>query len=193
MNSFYSDSELADLGLSDYGQNVKISRNSRFYNPENISIGDNVRIDDFALLSGDIKLGSYIHIAAYCGLWGESGIEMGDFSGLSSRVSIYSSSEDYSGGSLTNPTIPDEYRPGRISKNVILEKHTLVGANTVILPGSHIQAGGAIGAQSLLRGETVPSWELHAGNPIEKISNRNKTAIKKLEREFMDEYSNNKR
>lgn len=69
-NSFYSISELKLLGLKRLGQNVYISRKSSIYSPENISIGDNVRIDDFCILSGNITLGNYIHIAAYTALYG---------------------------------------------------------------------------------------------------------------------------
>ena len=34
---------------------------------------------------------------------------MKDFSGISSRCTIYAESDDYSGKFLTNPTVPDEY------------------------------------------------------------------------------------
>lgn len=65
MTSFYTEKELPSLGLKKYGRNVKISRHASIYGAQNISIGDNVRIDDFCILSGHIELGSYIHIAAY--------------------------------------------------------------------------------------------------------------------------------
>mgnify|MGYP004422306013 CR=1 FL=1 len=88
--SFYTESELATLGLHSYGKNVLISRFARLYAPETISIGDNVRIDDFCILSGNITLGSHIHIAAYCALYGAKGIVMEDYTGLSARATLYS-------------------------------------------------------------------------------------------------------
>ncbi len=44
---FYDSSELSKLGLKSVGKNVLISDKCSIYNPSNISIGDNVRIDDF--------------------------------------------------------------------------------------------------------------------------------------------------
>ena len=91
MTSFYDENELKEIGFKSYGENVKISRKSSIYGAEKISIGNNVRIDDFCILSGQIKLGNYIHIAAYSALYGgEDGIVIKDFANISSRVSIYS-------------------------------------------------------------------------------------------------------
>ena len=85
MNSFYNIEELNEIGFKSVGKNVQISKKTSFYSPEQISIGNNVRIDDFCILSGNIILGSFIHIAAYSGLYaGNAGILMGDFSGISS-------------------------------------------------------------------------------------------------------------
>ena len=51
MNSFYSKEELKEIGFKKYGENVLISRKTSIYNPEKIIIGNNVRIDDFCILS----------------------------------------------------------------------------------------------------------------------------------------------
>lgn len=66
--SFYSTKELVELGFAEVGQNVFISRKASFYGIERISIGNNVRIDDFCVLSageGGINIGNYIHITVY--------------------------------------------------------------------------------------------------------------------------------
>ena len=96
-NSFYSTQELFTLGFKAIGQNVLISRFARFYGIGNIEIGNNVRIDDFCILSGNIKLGSNIHISAYTALYGRFGIEMEDYSGLSPRCTVFSATDDFSG------------------------------------------------------------------------------------------------
>lgn len=54
--SFLSQKELEEIGFCSYGTNVKISRYARIYSPEKIKIGDNVRIDDFCILSGKITV-----------------------------------------------------------------------------------------------------------------------------------------
>ncbi len=186
ITSYYSESEIEKLGLKKYGQNVKISRKASIYGPENISIGNNVRIDDFCIISGNVTLGSYIHIAAYCGLFGKSGIIMKDFSGLSSRVSIYSVSDDYLGNALANATIPDEFRKVDSGK-VILEKHVIVGAGTVILPKTRIGVGSAIGALSLVKGP-IPPWGVYSGIPAKFRKERKSSIIKQHEKELIEKY-----
>ena len=66
MNSFYTDSELKEIGFKSVGSNILLSRKASIYSPEKISIGNNVRIDDFCILSGNITIGNYCRIAAYC-------------------------------------------------------------------------------------------------------------------------------
>ena len=63
-NSFLSIDEIKKIGLKSFGKNVFVSRYANFYSPETIEIGNNVRIDDFCILSGEIKLSNYIHISA---------------------------------------------------------------------------------------------------------------------------------
>ena len=63
--SFYTNDELLDLGFQCVGSHVLISRKASLYGTKGMQIGDNVRIDDFCILSGEITLGSNIHIGAY--------------------------------------------------------------------------------------------------------------------------------
>ena len=106
MDSFYSQKELQSMGFRSLGDNVLISRKASIYGIERISVGSNVRVDDFCILSGKIELGDYIHIAAYSALYGgEEGIFIDDFVNMSSRISVYSVSDDYSGETMTNPMI----------------------------------------------------------------------------------------
>ena len=175
MSSFYSEDELIKIGFKKLGRNVQISRFAQFYLPDKVEIGNNVRIDDFCILSGDIKLGDYVHIAAYCGLYGRGGIEMEDFSSLSSRVAIYSSNDDYSGGALTNPTVPEEYRNVEYAK-VIINKHCIIGSGTIILPGVEIGEGTAVGAMSLCNTD-IEEWSVYTGIPAKYIKKRKKDLL----------------
>ncbi|RKS87700.1 galactoside O-acetyltransferase [Orbus hercynius] len=171
LNSFYSISELSLLGFKSIGDNVLISRKVSIYQPDKISIGNNVRIDDFCVLSGNIYIGDYVHIACFCCLFaGDVGIDLNDFSGLSSRVSIYAVSDDYSGLFLTNPTIPTQYR-NVFSKKVIISKHVIVGAGAIILPGVSLGEGTAVGAMSLVT-KTFESWKIITGNPAKILKER---------------------
>ena len=99
------------MGLKSYEHNVLISRKASIYGAENISIGHDVRIDDFCILSGKITLGSYIHISAYTALYaGRAEITVGNFSSISSRCVVYALTDDYSGQVLLNSMVPDEYK-----------------------------------------------------------------------------------
>ena len=53
---FYTNIELQTLGFKAVGKNVFISNKASIYSPHLIEIGDNVRIDDFCILSGNINL-----------------------------------------------------------------------------------------------------------------------------------------
>ena len=171
---FLSQKEISNIGFGQVGKNVLLSNLAQYYNPSKIFIGDNVRIDDFCILSADkpMKIGNNVHISAYCGLFGRYGIEIKDFSGISPRCSIFSSTDDFSGDYLIGPTVPDKYR-NEISGKVILNEHVQIGANSIVLPGVVIGKGTAVGAMSLVK-ENLESNKIYAGIPVKFIKNRNK-------------------
>ena len=182
MDSFYSKEELKELGFKVVGDNVKISRKASIYGAHNITIGSNVRIDDFCILSGKIEIGNYIHIAAYTALYGgDSGIYIDDFANLSSRICVYSISDDYSGETMTNPMIPDEYK-NVTSAPVYIEKHVIVGTTSVILPGVRLKEGSSFGSFSFINRDSE-EWSINAGIPFKKIKNRKKDLLE-LEKQF---------
>lgn len=181
--SFYDRDELFEIGFRSIGQNVLISRKASFYNPEVISIGNRVRIDDFCIISGKVSIGSNVHIAPYSALFGaEKGIEIADFANVSSRVCIYAISDDYSGLSLTNPMIPDRFKHLE-QREVIIEKHVIIGTGSTVLPGITIGEGAAIGAMSLVK-NNVEGWSVYAGIPVKKIGIRQKKLLE-LEQDYL--------
>ena len=82
ISNFYSDEELMELGFQSIGKNVSISKKCSIYNSSQMSIGSNVRIDDFCILSGNITIGNYVHISAYTALYGKYGIKIGNYCGI---------------------------------------------------------------------------------------------------------------
>ncbi|PIB36603.1 galactoside O-acetyltransferase [Reichenbachiella sp. 5M10] len=181
---FLSETEISELGLHSYGTDVLISDKATLYGTQNISIGNHVRIDDFCVLSagsGGIEIQDYVHIACFCSLIGKGKITMKSFSGLSSRVSLYSSNDDYSGNYLTNPTVPEEYT--NVSHgDVTLEKHVIIGAGSIVLPNTTIGEGTAIGSLSLVT-RNCDGQSIYLGSPLKKIKSR-KTGYEKFEREI---------
>jgi galactoside O-acetyltransferase len=171
--SFISQENLEKIGFKSLGKNVMISDKCSIYNPQNISIGDYSRIDDFCILSaGDegIDIGRYVHIACYSSLIGKANITMNDFSGISSRVSVYSSSDNYDGEWMTNPCLPNTVT-NTIHKNVIIGKHVVIGSNSVVLPGVTLYDGCSVGSMSLIN-KSIDGPFVFAGIPAKKIKDR---------------------
>jgi acetyltransferase-like isoleucine patch superfamily enzyme len=187
--SFLGEEELHALGLRACGRHVKISRLARLYAPELLSVGDHSRIDDFCILTGEITLGACVHVAPFCLLAGSRGIVLEDFAGLSSRVSIYTESDDYvSGNGLTNPTVPAGLRRITDAGAVRLGKHTIVGCGAVLLPGTQLGEGCSVGALSLVRGE-LESWSVYRGNPAIRAGRRRSRTILRLEAELRETWA----
>lgn len=176
-SNFLSNSEISDIGFASVGENVLLSRDAKFYKPENISIESNVRIDDFCILSGKIHIGNYTHLGSSSILIAaEAGIVMEDFSGISHRVSIFAQSDDFSGYGLISPMLPAKYKKLNEGK-VILSRHSVVGSSSVILPGCILSEGTAVGAMSLIVRKTE-AWTTYSGIPARKIGTRSREALK---------------
>jgi galactoside O-acetyltransferase len=170
---FMTAEEINSIGFAKVGREVLIDRTVLFYGASRISLGSNVRIDAFSVLSageGGIKIGSHVHLGVYVFLTGSAPIELQDFSGLSGKVSIYSSNDDYQGNALTGPTVPNEFRMVT-SARVIIGRHVVVGAGSIILPGVTISEGACVGALSLVR-KDVPAFKIVAGSKGQIVGER---------------------
>ena len=176
MNSFYSEDELKELGFKEYGKNVLISRKTSIYGAENISIGNNVRIDDFCLLSGEITIGNYVHISAYNALYGKFGITINDFCGISPRSTLLSATDDFSGNYMISPMVPEEYT-NVTGGEIVLEKYVQVGTNSTVMPKVKLHEGAVCGAYSFIKND-LEEWSVYVGIPARKIKDRNKNVIK---------------
>lgn len=179
--------ELTAMGFAHLGKNVRLSRKASIYNPQWIEIGDNARIDDFCVLSpgpAGISIGAYVHIAVYSSLIGRGKIVLRDYANVSSRVSIYSSSDDFTGEHMTNPTVDARFTGVR-NEDVELQEHVVVGSGCVVLPGVILHEGCAIGALSLVN-RSCSAFTIHAGTPIRFIRERSRNLLR-LEREFRRE------
>jgi len=180
---YLSEEQVQKIGFKSIGKNVMISDKACIYSAHKISIGDNSRIDDFCIISGAISIGRYVHMAVYSYLSGcEKGVIMEDYSGVAYGVKVFVDSDDYSGESMTNPTIPEIYKPKKQSKQVVIKKHAIVGANSLIMPGVILNEGTAVGANSMVVKSTDP-WSVYFGNPAKKIKNRKKNILE-LERQL---------
>jgi galactoside O-acetyltransferase len=179
--------ELRTLGFKSVGENVHIARNCTIIGLHNIALGNNIRIDGYTVISahsGNIDIGNHVHIAGACHLAGAGGIMLCDFSGLSQGVRIYSSTDDYTGNSLTNPTVPPRYLGVQLGI-VRLGKHVIVGSGSVILPGVDIGDGSSIGALSLVT-KSLDPWGVYFGSPVRRLKARSRNLLE-LERQLLSQ------
>lgn len=174
--SFYSEEELVQLGFKSIGKGCMISRKASFYGVSKMSIGNNVRIDDFCILSGNIILGNHIHISAYCAIYGSEGVEFEDYTGMSARGTIYSSMDDFSGEYLIGPIHPEETTHVTGGK-VTVKRFSQIGANALIFPDLTIGEGCVVGACSMVRKDLEP-WGIYYGIPVKRAKDRSKVLVK---------------
>lgn len=174
-NSFLSESEIQSIGFKSIGRGCLISRNARFYGPQNMTIGNHVRIDDFCILSGRITLGNHIHISAYVALYGAMGIMFEDCSGISARGTIYSAMDDFSGDYMIGPMMPDELTHVT-GGPVIIKKYVQIGAHAVLFPNLTIGEGSVVGACSMVRKSLEP-WGIYSGVPCKFMKTRSRKML----------------
>ena len=188
-SGYYKSNELQKFGFSSVGENVFIDKNCTIIGLENISIGSNVRIDGgvtFAAKNGFLEIGKNVHIGGGCHFSCSGGIRLLDFSGISQGCKIYSGSDDFSGKSMTNPTLPEKYL--NIQKAVVtIGRHVVVGSSSVILPGVTINEGCSVGALALVN-KSLRSWGVYFGNPVRRIAERDKNLLN-LEKNYLAEQS----
>lgn len=167
--AYYTLEELKKMNFRDIGKNVNVSDKASIYNCNQIEIGDNSRIDDFCVVSGNITIGKNVHITPMC---------------LVAGVKVFTQSDDYSGKTMVNSTIPSKFKD-EFKKEVILKKHSIVGAGSIILPGVILAEGTSVGAMSLILSNTEP-WSIYIGSPAKRLKNRNKDLLW-LEIQYLNE------
>ena len=183
VTSFYSYEELLTFGFKSVGKDVMLSRKASIYNACNISIGNHVRIDDFVILSGKITIGNYVHVNSYTGIYAStSGVTLEDYVNLSSKITIYAISDDYSGEYMTSPLIPEEYTNLKRAP-VTISKYTIIGTGTTILPGVIVGEGCAVGAMSLVR-KSLDAWGIYAGIPCRYLKPRSRKLLELVKDEY---------
>jgi acetyltransferase-like isoleucine patch superfamily enzyme len=157
------------------------------FGAEHVEFGENVRIDAHCIITagpGRVTIGDNVHIGAAAHLFGTAGIEIADFANVSSRVSLFSTNDDYTEGYLTNPTVPEELR--KVTEALVtLGRHAIVGCGSVVLPGVVVGDGAAVGALSLVKDDVEP-FTVVAGTPARRIGVRDRERLLALERRFLD-------
>jgi len=182
----YTESELQET-FGSVGKNVHVDKSCALFRAKRIHIGSNVRIDCYTVMSAGEKgivIGDNVHIASWAGLFGANGaIVIESFCGVSVRASLFTGSDDFVMGFLTNPMIPAKYRYGK-SGDVILRKHAVVGCGAVVMPVT-LGVAASVGALSFVN-NNVDDFEIVSGCPAIKVGRRHRRILD-LERQFLEE------
>ena len=182
--AFVSQKILESMGFKFIGKNVKVSDKAAIYNADPIEIGDDSRIDDFCVISGKVKIGRNVHIAVFCNVaGGTEGITFDDFAGLAYRCDIFTQSDDYTGRTLTNPTVPSDFKR-ETKKPIHIGRHCIVGAGSMVFPGVSLGDGCSVGAMSMVT-KTTESWGVYFGIPAKKIKQRKRDLLT-MELEYLN-------
>jgi len=177
---YFETEELRAMGFKAVGEDVRIAKTCTIVGLGNIVIGSRTRIDGYTTISavgdsGSFIVGSNVHIGGYGLFIAGDGIEIGDFSNLSQGVRVYSRSDDYSGTTMTNPTVPDCYK--RIERGPVrIGEHVIIGSGSTVLPGVRMGDGVAIGAMSLVK-SSLEAWGIYAGIPTVRLKERSRELV----------------
>jgi len=175
--------ELNKLGFKQVGKSVLISSKASIYDVSSIEIGNYSRIDDFCVISGKVSVGRNVHITPGCLLaGGMEGIILEDFTTLAYHVQVFTQSDDYSGRTMTNSTVPTKYK-NELKKPVRIKKHSIIGAGSIIMPGITLEEGTSVGAMSLVLKNTQ-AWGVYVGSPAKRIKERSRELLV-LEQQYL--------
>ena len=175
---YYTSQELRAFTFARVGDNVAIARNCTIVGLENITIGQNVRIDSSTTIiaaSGFLRLGSHIQIGIGCVLGCRGGIVMNDYSSLSHGARLLSAVDDFSGNHMTNSTLSEAVL-GVYAAPIRIGRYVPIGSGSTVLPGVDIADGAAVGARSLVS-ESLEGWQIYSGNPARLAGPRSRKLL----------------
>ncbi len=157
------------------------------HNGTNLRIGDFAQIDDFVFINAGrmCHIGKFTHISSFSSIIGGGEFVLEDFAGLSAGCRIITGSDDFSGGFLSNPTVPAKYKNVLLDK-VIIKKHAIIGTNAIILPGITVGEGATVGAGCVVTKDLEP-WGIYIGSSAKKIGIRDHDAILSRENQLLNE------
>lgn len=180
---FLNEEELKQFGK--VGKNVLVDSTTLWHKPENVTIGDNVRIDAFCFFSATngIEFGSFIHVAPYVQMVSAGGkITCHDYTAFAARTTILTASDDFTEGWMNNPTMPIDLRKVKAGP-ITFHKFSVTGCGAVILPGVTLGEGAAVGALTIVKKDIEP-FACVVGTPLRKIATRSEENLHLMEKKL---------
>jgi galactoside O-acetyltransferase len=159
---YYGSEELRGFGFKAVGRNVRVARDCVVIGQQNISLGDDIRIDSGTTIvatTGALTMEGLNHIGGQCHFCVAADLTIGEYSGTSQGVRIYTASDELSSAG------------GVRIRSINVARYVCIGAGSVVLPGCDIGEGSAVGALSLVNRKLRP-WGIYHGNPVKRVNER---------------------
>ncbi|MGH6847333.1 MAG: acyltransferase [Methylocella sp.] len=174
---------LETFGFARLGEDVLIHSTAVIVDCRKISLGSRVRIDPYVIIStrGGVAFGNNVHLGGHSVLAGHGSIHFDDFVNISHYVGIYTSNEDISGRTLSNPTVAG-FGAARTA-SVSFGRHSGVGAGSLVLPGARFAEGSILGAMSRV-GRPLKPWTNYAGIPARQMREQRREVLER-EQEYL--------
>ena len=169
MDAYYNNNELKRLGFAKLGENVLISKSSNIYGHKNVSIGSNVRIDDFCVIAapkGSLHIEGNTHIGPFSYLGCSGHIKLDRFVSISSGAKLFTSTDDYSMNFLHGPMVDSEF-VNTTSGPIHMREASIIGSSAIVLPNVEFGEGSVLGSLSLAMIDLESHW-IYIGNPAKK-------------------------
>jgi acetyltransferase-like isoleucine patch superfamily enzyme len=180
LTTYLSLSQLSRINFKKIGKNVLIDKNVIIPFPNNIEIGNDVRIDTSCILSsgkkGLITIKNNVHIAPFNLIYCADNFKIvfENHSSLSAGCKLYGKTDNYDGSCLINPTHKEEDTIV-IGGDIILNRFSAIGADSMLMPGSIIPTGSIVGAKSFYNAKyRLDEWSIYAGVPVKFVKKRHK-------------------
>lgn len=138
-----------------------------------IYIGQNVYIRAFALIvaNGPLIIEDNVHIGSHCSIHSAKGITLRRGVHLAPGVRVFTQTDDYGAMTLTGSTWPIDQK-STLHGPVEIGEHSVIGANSIVLPNVNIAPWTSVGALSLISKSIEEEGWLWAGTPIKAIRKR---------------------
>jgi acetyltransferase-like isoleucine patch superfamily enzyme len=132
--------ELLALGFESVGEGCQVSPLASFHGVSG-KLGNRVRIDDFAILTGRIVIDDNVHVSPFCFLNGTGGgIHCEEDSGMGAGCKLLTRSDDYSDVSTGGTR-------SKLEGQITLGRRTILGVDVLVLPGVFIGQNSTIGTK----------------------------------------------
>lgn len=156
-------------------EGVKTFKYTKIIGDANIEFGRNIIIDDFVfiLAKSRIRIGDNVHIACFSSLIAADEIDLGNFCAVSHGCRILTATDDFKDWGFGNSTVSAEYRNIECAP-IKIGRFSIIGANSVVLPGVTIGEGATVGACSVVTRDLEP-WGVYIGN--KRVNERDKEGV----------------